>query len=154
SGTGAFTLALAELLPPDALILSVDRDRGALRRQQTEMERRYPAFATRVAYLEADFTTIEPPPLDGIVMANAAHFCPCAPQPLVLARLVAHLVPAGRFIVVEYAADEGNPWVPYPISLRRWDLLSVEAGLADGHEIGRRPSRFLGSIYSAVAVRS
>src|SRR5262249_21646211 len=89
----------------------------------------------------------------GIVMANALHFVPYDRQPLVLARLVAQLVPAGRFIVVEYDADEGNPWVHYPISLRRWESLSAQAGLANSHEFGRRPSRFLGSIYSAVAVR-
>jgi ubiquinone/menaquinone biosynthesis C-methylase UbiE len=153
SGTGAFTLALADLLGPDGTILSVDRDAGSLRQQRSEMDRRFPA--SRVEYRVADFTAdnLGLPPLDGIVMANSLHYVRSDRQASVLAGLTASLAPGGRFILVEYDADQGNRWVPYPISLRRWPTLAAGAGLTNVAEIGRRPSRFLGSIYSAVARR-
>jgi ubiquinone/menaquinone biosynthesis C-methylase UbiE len=150
SGSGAFTLALADVLGPDGEIWSVDRDAAALREQQAAMLRRFPS--ARVTYVERDFTTsLALPPLDGIVMANSLHFF--RDQAGVLARLVPLLVAGGRFVLVEYDSDVGNPWVPYPISLRRWPTLAANSGLIDVREIGRRPSRFLGSIYSALAPR-
>ncbi len=149
-GSGAFTLALADVLGPDGEIWSVDRDAAALREQQAAMLQRFPS--ARVTYLTRDFTTsLELPPLDGIVMANSLHFV--RDQAGVLARLVPLLVAGGRFVLVEYDADGGNSWVPHPISLRRWRTLAADAGLIDVREIGRRPSRFLGSIYSALALR-
>src|SRR3974390_1669746 len=73
SGSGAFTLALADLLGPSGAIFSVDRDRAALREQERAMRRRFPDRA--VTYLAADFTrALDLPPLDGIVMANSLHF--------------------------------------------------------------------------------
>ena len=73
SGTGAFTLALAELLGPTGKIYSVDKDRGALRTQERAMQAQFPQ--TTVHYLTADFTQpLDLPLLDGIVLANALHF--------------------------------------------------------------------------------
>ena len=43
SGTGAFTLALADLIQPDGKIHSIDQDRGALRQQEQAMRARFPA---------------------------------------------------------------------------------------------------------------
>jgi len=150
SGGGAFTLALADLLGADGEVWSVDRDGRALADQQVAMSARFPR--ARVTYLRQDFTmTPDVPPLDGIVMANSLHFV--RDQAAVLARLVQLLVPGGRFILVEYDADTGNQWVPYPIPLAGWRRLTEAAGLMDVREIGRRPSRFLSSIYSALAVR-
>jgi precorrin-6B methylase 2 len=45
SGTGAFTLALAELVGPAGQIHSVDRDRRALRQQERIMRGRFPDTA-------------------------------------------------------------------------------------------------------------
>jgi len=150
SGTGAFTLALADLLGPAGEIWSVDRDAGALREQHRHMAEQFPVAAVR--YIVADFARpLDLPPLDGFVIANALHFE--RDQAAVLARLVTHLVPGGRVILVEYDADHGNQWVPHPISLARWRGLAAAAGLVDVREIGRRPSRFLGSIYAAAAAR-
>ena len=56
-------------------------------------------------------------------------------------------------MLVEYDADRGNNWVPHPISAARWPGVAETAGLADVREIGRRGSRFLNAIYSAMAVR-
>ena len=60
----------------------------------------------------------------------------------------------GRFILVEYDTDDGNPWVPHPLSLGSWVRLATAAGLSGTCVIGRVPSRFLGAIYSAVSERS
>ena len=152
SGGGAFTLALADLLGPGARIVSVDRDPRALQEQARAMARRFPLVGLEQRV--ADFR--EPlalPTLDGIVMANALHFVPPDEQPQVVRGLAAHLGAGGRWIVVEYDADQGNRWVPYPFGPARWSRITAEAGLVATREIGRVPSRWLGAIYSAVSER-
>jgi ubiquinone/menaquinone biosynthesis C-methylase UbiE len=150
SGEGAFTLALADLLGPTGSIYSVDRDARALRVQERAMTDAFPA--TVYVPLNADFTRpIAVPPLDGIVMANSLHF---VRDKLPVLRLVAsYLRPAGRLILVEYDTDAGNQWVPYPVSLHSWLGLALEAGLGETTHLASVPSRFLGSIYSAVSQR-
>ena len=148
SGRGAFTLALADLLGPGGVIHSVDRDAAALRDQARLMGERFPH--TVVHYHDADFTRPLPlPRLDGLVIANALHYV-AAPQPL-LERLRDHLAPSGRVVLVEYDAERGNPWVPYPIPRRRWIELARASGLTGARTLAGRPSRFLGEIYSALA---
>jgi SAM-dependent methyltransferase len=148
SGGGAFTLALADLLGPAATIYSVDRDRGALRDQERGLRARFPAVA--VHYLVADFTTpLELPPLDGIVMANSLHFV--RDKLPVLALLRRYLAPGGQLLLVEYNADRGNPWVPYPLSYPTWERLATQAGFVETRLLARVPSRFLGEMYSAAS---
>ena len=150
SGRGAFTLALADLLGPDAEIHSVDRDAAALRDQAAEMRARFPT--ARVEYHVSDFTRpLSLPQLDGIVIANALHFVRDAAP--VLRTLHAALVPGGRLLLVEYDADHGNTWVPHPISYRRWCDLAPACGFADVRRLADYPSRFMGAIYSAIAVK-
>src|SRR5437868_12954946 len=73
SGTGAFTLALADLIGPESEIYSVDTDRRALGEQERVIRARFPA--TTVRYMTADFTRqLDLPPLTGIVMANSLHY--------------------------------------------------------------------------------
>ena len=74
-------------------------------------------------------------------------------QVAVIRDLAAHLRPDGRFVVVEYDVDRGNPWVPHPFSYGSWHRLAEAAGLVDTHSIGRVPSRFLDAIYSAESRR-
>ena len=149
SGAGAFTLALADLLGPDAEIYSVDTDPRALARQAEAMRERFPA--TRVHYLAADFTgPLTLPPLDGIVMANALHFQ--RDQAAVVRGLRERLRPGGRLLLVEYNTDRGNHWVPYPLTYPTWAVLARACGFADTRLLHTRPSRFLGKIYSAVSV--
>ncbi len=152
AGEGAFTLALADLLGPGAEIVAVDRDAGALRRNVEAVAARFPA--TRLTTLVADLTgPLELPPLDGLVAANSLHYVPRDRQVVAIRSLAAHLRPGAPFIVVEYDADRGNPWVPHPFSSGAWERLATEAGLVDSTLIGRVPSRFLGAIYSAVSRR-
>ena len=154
AGDGAFTLALADLLGPGGRILAIDRDRGALERNEAAMHARFPAVT--LTAVVADFTRPLPlgqGELDGLLAANSLHFVARDAQADVIRSLATHLKPGGRFVVVEYDADRGNPWVPHPFSAGSWPRLAAEAGLVDAESIGRVPSRFLGGIHSAVARR-
>jgi len=150
AGSGAFTLALAELIGSGGQIYAIDKDRGALRRLQQTMQARFPAVTThpRVADFSKELDLL---PLDGIVMANALHFQPYRNQEAVVRSLKNHLRPGGRLIVVEYNTDNGNYWVPHPFSFQTWQTLARNAGFANTKLLSTRPSRFLGEIYSAVS---
>jgi ubiquinone/menaquinone biosynthesis C-methylase UbiE len=150
SGEGAFTLALADLLGPAGSIRTVDRDRRALETQAAALRRSYPSVP--VMPLVADFTRpLALPPLDGIVMANSLHFQ--RDKLAVLGLVRGYLRPGGRLVLVEYDSDQGNHWVPYPLSFGTWAGLAAEAGFRDTRRLASVPSRFLGSIYSALSVR-
>jgi SAM-dependent methyltransferase len=153
SGSGAFTLALADLLGPGGRIVSVDRDAGALREQAMAMAARFPGTALRqvVTDFTGDLAAHITTPLDGIVMANSLHFQ--ADHVAVMRHVAALLRPGGRLVLVEYDADRGNPWVPHPLSFERWRRGARDAGITEPRLIGRVPSRFLGAIYSAAAER-
>jgi ubiquinone/menaquinone biosynthesis C-methylase UbiE len=147
AGEGAFTLALADLLGPGAHITAVDRDGGSLRGLPAEMGRRFPGTSLEVVV--ADFTRpLALNKLDGIVMANSLHFV--RDKPPVLARVREMLRPGGRLIVVEYGSDRGNLWVPHPFSFERWVQIAAGAGFERTRLLGTVPSRYLGSMYSAV----
>jgi ubiquinone/menaquinone biosynthesis C-methylase UbiE len=149
SGTGAFTLALADLIGPEGEIYSLDRDQSALRAQKRAMRARFPAVP--VHYYVADFTRrLELPALDGVVMANSLHF-QRAKDP-VLRLVCSYLQPGGRLILVEYGTDRGNLWVPYPLSYPTWEALARRSGFTDTRLLATRPSRFLGQIYSALSL--
>jgi ubiquinone/menaquinone biosynthesis C-methylase UbiE len=161
SGTGAFTLALADLLGPEGEIYSVDRDAGALRQQERAMRARFPLV--RVHYLVADLRGLaaegrgkgafpDLPLLDGAVAANSLHFF--RDKDGLLGGIRAALKPNGRLIVVEYNADHGNPWVPHPFSYRAWETLAARNGFGSTRLLATRPSRYLGEIYSALSCRA
>jgi ubiquinone/menaquinone biosynthesis C-methylase UbiE len=150
AGTGAFTLALLELLGDDADVVAVDRDERALDALRASAAARFPG--RNVTTRTGDFTTplpVDDESFDGLLMANSLHFV--RDKEPVLRRAVATLRPRGRFVLVEYGADTGNPWVPFPISFGRWTELAERVGLHETRRIGEVPSRFLGSIYAAVS---
>jgi SAM-dependent methyltransferase len=150
SGGGAFTLALADLLGSGGRIVSVDRDAGALRSQADALRLRFPdvTLDQRVADFGRPVGLAD---LDGIVMANSLHFVRDKRPVLELVR--GYLRPGGHLVLVEYDADYGNPWVPHPISWARLPALLESAGFRDPRRLVSVPSRFLGSIYSAVSTR-
>jgi ubiquinone/menaquinone biosynthesis C-methylase UbiE len=160
SGTGAFTLALADLLGPEGEIYSIDKDAAALRRQERAMRARFPE--ARVRYLVADLRGLRVeaqgkrtfpglPPLDGVVAANVIHFF--RDKDTLLRGIHAALKPKGRLIVVEYNADLGNPWVPHPFSYRTWEALAGRNGFDGTQLLQKRPSRYLREIYAALSWR-
>jgi len=133
AGEGAFTRALAELLGPGAHITAVDRDRHALSALSQSMGKRFPQTFLEVQV--ADFTKpLGLKNLDGVVMANSLHF-------------------VRRLILVEYGADRGNPWVPHPMTFATWSRTAEEAGLVGTVLLHTVPSRYFGSMYSAVSRR-
>jgi ubiquinone/menaquinone biosynthesis C-methylase UbiE len=149
SGSGAFTLALAEILEPGSQIYSVDTNAISLQRQARAMRKRYPDI--EVQYLKEDYTqALGLPPLDGAIMANSLHFQ--RDKDSVLALLQGYLQPWGRLVLVEYNLDQGNTWVPYPLSYKTWQMMALRNGFASTRLLARRPSRFMGEIYSALSV--
>ncbi len=152
SGEGAFTLALRELLGPDAEIISIDKDRSSLEEQKERFEDKFPN--SNVQYIHADFTQSFNPSfssLDGIVMANALHFF--RDKERILRDLSGYLKSNGKFILVEYNVDSGNMWVPYPISFESFRALAARAGLSEPRLVATKPSRFLRGFYSAESLR-
>ena len=148
SGSGAFTLALAELLGPQGSIYSVDKDAGALREQGRAMRAQFPYVHLEI--LVADFTRpLDLPPLDGILMANSLHFIIHRQKPAVLARLKDYLRLGGSLVLVEYNVDAGNPWVPYPMSYKTWESMAAQAGFSTTRLVATRPSSFLREFYCA-----
>ena len=139
AGEGNFTRALADLLGPDARITAIDKDARALRSLDAR-------FETRVA----DFTRpLDLHDLDGVVMANSMHYVRNK-LPLLEAvrKMIRH---GGRLIIVEYGADRGNPWVPYPFTYPQWEKMAARAGFKNTRLLKTVPSRWLGTMYSAVS---
>jgi SAM-dependent methyltransferase len=139
AGEGNFTRALAEVLGPGAHITALDKDARALKAIGGGIE-------TRVA----DFTRpLDLDELDGILMANSLHYVRDT-QP-VLEGVLKMLRPGGRLIIVEYGAERGNPWVPYPFTFAQWETMAARAGFKSTRLLKTVPSRWLGSMYSAVS---
>jgi ubiquinone/menaquinone biosynthesis C-methylase UbiE len=139
AGEGAFTLALADLIGPNGHIVAVDKDSRALG-----------SIDRGIETLVADFTRpLDLHDLDGVLMANSLHFV--RTKEPVLEAVHGMLRPAGRLIVVEYGADRGNPWVPFPFTYQRWETMAARAGFKNTRLLTTVPSRWLGSMYSAVS---
>ena len=148
AGTGGFTLALAELLGPTATIYAIDKNGMDLHRLNQTMRQQFPQ--TDLHLLQADFTEgLELPLLDGIVMANSLHFL--SSKDAFLRQMRAWLKPNTRFLLVEYNVEEGNHWVPFPVSYRCFTQLAKHHGFSHTELLATRPSRFLGEIYAAAS---
>ena len=149
SGTGAFTLALADITRQQATIYSIDKDKRGLEKQKEAMDQLFPD--TKIHYQEANFTDLlELPPLDGILMANALHFVR-EPVPLLI-QFRSYLKPGGKLVMVEYNSDEGNIWVPYPFSYDTFQHYATDAGFTEVRCVQKAPSHFLDEMYAALAI--
>ena len=113
------------------------------------MHSRFPG--TTVSYIAEDFTRrLELPSLDGIVMANSLHFLREKDAMLQLVR--GYLKAGGRLLIVEYSADHGNMWVPYPFSYGTWEKMARKNGFSMVQQLATVPSRFFGGMYSALSM--
>jgi hypothetical protein len=83
-------------------------------------------------------------------MANSLHFQ--RDKETILGKARGYLKSGGRFILVEYNADRGNPWVPFPLSMNAWSVLAGKAGFTGTRLLARVPSSFMGEIYSALSL--
>jgi len=152
SGRGAFTLALAELISPLGRIYSVDNNKAALQDQARVIQKRFPSDKPKIQYLNTDYTLpLSLPSLNGVVIANSLHFH--QDKTAVLELIHDYLLPRGCLILVEYNSDQGNTWVPYPVSYKSWQSLVEEGGFVNTRLLKRVPSSFMGEIYSAISYK-
>lgn len=131
-GTGTFTLALAELLPPGSAIMAVDRDEAVLRS--------LPAMhnGVQITALNADVEDPLPGPMDGVLLANVLHFVESKET---LLQRIAQVAPT--VLLVEYDTPRPLvPWVPFPLPRKSAVELFAEAGFNHTVLLGERPSRY------------
>jgi ubiquinone/menaquinone biosynthesis C-methylase UbiE len=133
-GSGVFTRALAELLPPDSLIYAVDRHTPDLPVHHE---------GTRIETIQRDFfmESLDLPPLDGLLMANSLHFIPR--QAALLDKLRGLLKKQGIFLLVEYDTDiPAGRWNPFPVSFAALPRLFNPIGYTVIEQLQIRRSRF------------
>jgi len=150
SGQGAYTLALAELIGPGSTVYSIDKDASALATQAKLMASQFPEV--QLHPINADFMVpVQPalPPLDGLVMANSLHLVAAHQKAAVVKLLKSYLKPGGRWLLVDYNADHGNAWVPYPLAYATWEALARDCGFEQMRLVATHPSNFLKEVYSA-----
>ena len=153
SGPGAYTLALAELIGLGSTLYAIDKDASALAAQARQMADKFPQV--QLKQLNADFTVpITPalPPLDGLVLANVLHLVPDHQKADLVRLLKSYLKPGGRWLLVDYNADHGNSWVPYPLAYPTWEALAAKCGLEQVRLLGTHPNSFLKEFYAAEAM--
>ncbi len=152
AGDGTFTQALARLLEPGSRIYAVDRDRAALASLENSR-----LHGVAVIAVEADLTRgvmlpgVVPATLDGVLIANTLHFIS---QPAtLLTEVTGWLRPGGTLVIIEYDGRRPNRWVPYPLPSTALPELVRSVGFAAPTITARRPSRYGGTLYVAVAER-
>ena len=151
AGSGAFTLALRELVGLDSTIHAVDKDKSSLDELEKAHHARFHS-TEHLTLLPNDFSRpLSLPPLDGIVMANSLHFF--KDKEKILRHVREFLKPTGALIIVEYNVDSGNMWVPYPLTFETYRTLAPRAGFSEPRLLAKVPSRFLKEFYSAIAYR-
>lgn len=151
AGSGAFTLALRELVGPHARIYAIDKDAGSLRTLERVHREKF-TTSQNLHTIHADFmSALSLPPLDGIVMANSLHFF--RDKEKVLRHVRMYMKLSGVLLLVEYNVNVGNPWVPYPLSFGSYCTLAPRAGFSEPQLLAKQPSNFLREFYSALAYK-
>src|SRR5258708_24352117 len=145
SGSGTFTLALAQLLAPGSTISAVDLDWRALK----SIPDQHHGVEIHKIVGDLQSSSLSLPAVDGVLMANTLHFI--REQQGLLRRL---LSVADRFLIVEYERSRPNRWGPYPVGFEKLRQLFSDAGVERVERLATRPSLFGGTMYSALAERS
>jgi ubiquinone/menaquinone biosynthesis C-methylase UbiE len=146
-GSGVFTLALAEYLPPHSTLHAIDL-------QPTIKKQTTPNGIT-IFPQTADITQPNPAlkMLDGILIANAIHYV--ADQPAFIKMLHAILKPGGAVVLVEYDTDTPvTRWVPYPLNFQAATRLFISPRWTRLQKGNTRPSAFgRSNLYAAFATK-
>ena len=145
SGSGTFTMALAQLLVPGSTIYAVDFDQRTLKRIPGQRN----GVEIRKVVTDLQSSSLHLPTVDGVLLANTLHFI--EEQQVFLRRL---LSVADCFLIVEYERTKPNPWGPHPVGFEKLRQLFTEAGVERVERLATRPSLFGGTMYSALAERS
>jgi SAM-dependent methyltransferase len=150
SGNGAFTLALYELLreqgSSDFQIYSIDKSTMHIHSQKKIFTQQF-GEGVPIHFISADFTKpLTIPPQDGILMANSLHFVrDKVPLLKSLRNLLKH---GGTLVIVEYDIDEGNHFVPYPVSFNALGELTAAARFGAPELLATAPSEYWGQVYA------
>ena len=148
-GTGTFTVALADLLPPGSTVHAMDRDGSVLRRIPPEHK------GVSITTHRGDFTNHTWPfaKLDGILMANSLHYVDN--QAAFIRSCERRMTVPRRFLIVEYDTDESSRWVPHPVSLKKLTSLFTDAGYSSITMLRSRPSVYRrAALYAALVASS
>jgi SAM-dependent methyltransferase len=150
SGSGLFTMALAEFLSPPAKIFSIDKDLSALKTQKDKLNSHF--ITIKSYFITAGFDNeLHLPLMDGILMANSLHYV--REKVILIEKIWETLKPSAAFILVEYNTSRSNRWVPYPISFSEWQILSKQAGFKNTRLLGKHPSLYHKEIYAALSIK-
>lgn len=135
AGSGNFTLALQQILAEGSQIYALDKNPMMLYRIET-------VEGIKTIPVDADFTqTLDLPPMDGMIMANALHYT--ADPVAVLKNILVHLKEGGTFLLAEY--DRENPiptWIPFPISWAKFQDIAPQVGLSQPKLLSSRSSDY------------
>jgi len=152
AGSGAFTLALREVLGAATKIHAVDKDKSSLAELKQAYQTRFGSIDNLHTQIGDFSRAIDLPPLDGILAANSLHYF--KDRVKVLEHIRFFLKPNGKLIVIEYNVDSGNPWVPYPFTFQTFGKLAKQAGYSEPRLLTTHPSHFLREFYSALTFKA
>ncbi len=135
-GSGTFTRALAQLLPPHSCITAVDLENQSLPAEAGEN--------VRIDFKQGDLQYLKiRERVHGILMANSLHYI--RDQVIFLEQL--RQISAYP-ILVEYDTKKANPWVPFPIPFEKVKTLMPQGSILK--QIGKMHSRYQsGGMYAA-----
>jgi len=145
SGNGLFSLALTEYLVDGSTISCIDKNAAALKQVPVKQNN------ITIEKIPIDFIKDEWPvkQADGIMMANALHFV--KDKHAFLQKAISYLKNRHSFLIVEYDSENGNQWVPHPISYGSLQKFFAEAGYASISHLGEMRSIYNRSnIYAAL----
>ncbi|ANH84044.1 methyltransferase type 11 [Niabella ginsenosidivorans] len=130
-GSGTFTYALADLLPPYSTIYAFDKKHQVFKEPG-------------IQFFQLDFEkhSLPVPPLSGILMANSLHFV--EDQLELITKLKEHLSLGGALVLVEYDTHQSSKWVPYPVPPEKAKKLAALAGFKDFKLLATKKSIFQG----------
>lgn len=156
AGSGLFTEALLHILK-SGKIIALDKSPHVLYQSglQTSQNAGKALTNLSVEIMEADFNhSLDLPPLDGILMANALHYANDHLQ--VLQNVLKHLKPEGTFILIEYELETPNPpWVPNPVPFKVFIELCSKTSLSSPVIKNTRESIYHdGRLYLAIASKA
>ncbi|NIG56513.1 class I SAM-dependent methyltransferase [Chitinophaga sp. Cy-1792] len=146
-GSGLFTFALANLLPPESTIYAIDH-------KPVRLEPLHNPHHIHIIPKQLDFQQEALPARDfrGILLANSLHYV--KDKNGLIRQLARHITHDAQFVIVEYETGNANTWVPYPIRYADLQHLMKDNGFGNSHYLGDRPSVFgAAKMYAALFSR-
>lgn len=145
-GSGAFTRALAAILPPQSQIIAIDKAMQAI---APLMENR-----VTISFQQADMVQDKLPVhnLNGILMANSLHYV--RDKNAFIRKLEPAFAAQKQWLIVEYDTESANQWVPFPLSFENLRAMFTALGYRRVEKINTRPSMYGGTMYAALVTNT